>query len=46
LETGPETPRSRKPVAFDLPVPENVGERVETPGKLRTREEAPVMEGR
>jgi hypothetical protein len=46
LETVPETPRSRKPVAFDLPVPENVGERVETPGKLRTREEAPVIEGR
>jgi hypothetical protein len=46
LETLPETPRSRMPVTFDLPVPENVGKRLETPGKLRTREEAPVMEGR
>ena len=46
METVPETPRSRKPVTFDLPVPENVGERLETPGKLRTLEEAPVMEGR
>ena len=46
LETVPETPRSRKPVAFDLPAPENVGERVETPGKLRTREGAPTTEGR
>jgi len=46
LETVPETPRSRKPVAFDLPAPENVGERVATPGKLRTREGAPTTEGR